>query len=171
MTIKDDLVTLGIPEKCISSRSSAEERGQRFSIRPAQGDEIYCVHVDDCWIGDTQQRVDYLFWGMSASGRRAILLVELKGSDFGRALQQIRATLRRFCKRVADNTVHRGDHRQSLQHDPLSAGGVRAYVVLSKGTGVRQRQRERERIRKEYGVLVYPHCRRLETQGLDALLD
>ncbi len=164
------LLALGIPEGCVSNSSSAEERGRRFSIHSQPGDEIWRVHVDGCWVCDNVKRVDYLFWGRSAAGRRVVLLVELKGQDFGRALQQIESTLQRLCKRSGGNIIHTGQHRASLGHEPHGTGGVRAYVVLSKGSGVPQRQREREKLRARYGVIVYHREQRIEANGLDHLL-
>jgi len=167
------LTALGIPEECVSNHSSAEEKGRRFSIRPQRGnerDQIWRVHVDGCWIQGDAKRVDYLFWGQSASGRRGVLLVELKGQDFGKALEQIESTLGRLCKRSGGNIIHTGVHLDAPPHDPPEKGGVRAYVVLSSGRGVPQRFRERQRIQKRYDVIVYPHEQRLEADGLDALL-
>lgn len=166
------LTALGIPEECVSNGSSAHEKGRRFSIRPRRGnqiDEIWRIQVDGCWMQDDVKKVDYLFWGQSASGRRDILLVELKGQDFGKALQQIESTLRLICKRDGDNIIHTGAHQDAPPHDPPERGGVRAYVVLSSGRGVPQRLRERQRIQERYGVIVYPHEQRLEVNGLDAL--
>jgi hypothetical protein len=54
-------------------------------------------------------------------------------------------------------------------HDPVIGGGIRAYVVLSKGRGVPQRQRERERLRQQYGVLVRTSEQHLEVSGIDAV--
>ena len=168
------LLALGIPEGCISNKSSAEEKGRQFSIRSRRGnkkDDIWRVQVDDCWLkDDAEKRVDYLFWGQSASGRKVILLVELKGQDFNKALQQIASTLQRLCKHTEGNIVHTGHHRASPGHDPHGAGGVRAYVVLSRGRGVPQRQKEREKLRERYGVIVYHREQRLDANGLDDLL-
>ena len=161
---------IGIPRDCVFQRSSARERGRSFSITPQRGDEIWCVRVDGCWLqDDTGKRVDYLFWGQSAAGSRLILLVELKGQDFGTALEQIESTLGRFCKEADGDTVHTGDHRASPGHDAHRSGGVRAFVVLSKGRGVPQYTRKREALRRKYGVVVYHHERKFEAHGLDSL--
>jgi hypothetical protein len=164
------LRALEIPKDCISPTSSAQERRRSFSIHPQEGDSVWRVKVDGCWLQSSdEKKVDYLFWGQSASGRRVILLVELKGQNFGKALEQMKSTLQRLCKRAGSSGIHTGSHQSSPGHDLHATGGVRAYVVLSKGRGVPQRQRERERIRRRYGVLVYPKSQRLEINGLDAL--
>lgn len=166
------LTALGIPEDCVSNSSSAQERGCRFSIRPQRGnrrDQIWRVQVDGCWLQDDDKRVDYLFLGQSASGRRMVLLVELKGKDYRGALKQIESTLQCLCRRSEGNIIHTGAHQYSPGHDLTNDNGVRAYVVLSKGSGVPQRQRERERIRHRYGVIVYSRERELQAIGLDAL--
>ena len=164
------LTALGIPEDCVSASSSAREGKRSFSIHPRPGDQIWRVKVDGCWLqsGDAK-KVDYLFWVQSTSGQRAVLLIELKGKAFGEALKQIESTLQQICKRTVDRGIHTGSHQDSPGHSPHNAGGVRAYVVLSKGKGVPQRQRDRERIRQRYGVPVHPKSQRLEVNGLDAL--
>ena len=170
MTSPKWLTTLGIPETCIARKSSAEEHTRRFSIHPQPGDIIWRVKADGCWLQSTgEKKVDYLFWGQSAKGRKAILLVELKGEDFGKALQQIKSTLDQLCKRADGEGIHTGAHRISPGHDPLATGGVLACVVLSKGKGVPQRQRERERLRQRYGVLVRTGERHFEVNGVDAI--
>lgn len=172
MTAPAWLLELGIPEHCISNSSSSREKGRRFSIRPhrgSNGDVIWRIQVDGCWLPEDVKKVDYMFWGQSSSGRKLILLVELKGQDFGKALQQIRSTLDLLCKRSAGNRVHTGVHGMSPGHDLPEAAGIKAFVVLSKGRGVPQRQVERERIRQRYGVIVYHREQRLEIKGLDAV--
>lgn len=165
----DWLSELGIPPRCISRSSSAAESGRSFAIRPLSGDNIWRVHLDGCWITDPDsRRVDYLFWASSPTGRRLVLLVELKGKDFGSALQQIEATLKRLCKRADGHGIHTGAHRTSPGHERHEQG-VRAYVILSKGKGVPQRQSEKERLRRRYGVIVLQHSRRLEVDGVDKL--
>jgi hypothetical protein len=170
VSILQELAALGIPEQCIERRSSAAERGRRFSIHPQPEDEIWRVHVDGCWLqGSDEKRVDYVFWGQSASGRRSVLLVELKGRDFGKALAQIESTLQCLCKRSGDDLVHATMRPSSPGHDPPARGGVRAFVVLSKGRGVPQRTVERRKLQQRYGVIVYPYGRMLQVDGLDAL--
>ena len=163
------LRALEIPDVCISQASSAREGRRRFVIHLREGDQIWRVKMDGCWLtSSSEKKVDYLFWGSSALGRKVILLVELKGKHFGKALEQIESTLQRICKRADGRGIHTGAHQESPGHG-LHKQGVQAYVVLSKGKGVPQRRLERERIRKRYGVLVHPKSQRLEVNGLDAL--
>lgn len=170
MSVPKWLTDLGIPENCIARKSAAEERGRRFSIRPRRGDAIWHVQVDGCWLRNIDgKKVDSLFWGQSASGRKIVLLVELKGSDFGQALAQINDTFAKLCKRADGHGIHLGSHLDSPGHTSLADGGVRAYVVLSKGKGVPQRSNERERLRKRYGVLVQPGERQIEIDGIDSV--
>jgi hypothetical protein len=162
------LTALGIASPCISNNSSANERGRSFSIRPLPGDVVWRVHVDGCWVIGRERRVDYLFWARSSTGRRRILLVELKGKDFGSALQQVEASLQQLCKKADGHGIHTGVHQTSPGHD-LHEQGVRAYVVLSKGKGVPQRQSEKERLRRRYDVIVIQQSQRMEVIGVDAL--
>ena len=96
-------------------------------------------------------------------------MVELKGKDFGTALQQIEASLQHLCKLADGQGIHMGNHRLSPGHDRHDRAGVRAYVILSKGKGVPLRQTERARLSKQYGVIVHPYSQRLEVKGVDAL--
>lgn len=170
MTIPAWLIDLGIPEDCLSQQSSASEKKSSFSINPDREDQIWRVKVDGCWLQTSaKKRVDYLFWVRSRSGRQLILLVELKGNDFGKALQQIESTLRLLCKKAPGQGIHTGAHQASPGHDLTSEGGVRAYVILSKGKKVRQRSVERERLRTRYNVRVYPRSQSLAVKGVDKL--
>jgi len=170
MSVPDWLKALGIPEECIAQSSSASEKGRSFSIRPRQGDQIWRVHVDDCWVQDNnEKRADYLFWGESATGRKVVILVELKGKQFGKALEQIEAMLERLCKKADGKGIHNGQHHPGLKHDQHNRGGVRVYVVLSKGEKVAQRQAALARIQQKYGIVVHPKSVRIEVDGLDNL--
>jgi hypothetical protein len=97
------------------------------------------------------------------------LLVELKGKNFGQALEQIEATLQLLCKRSGRNIIHAQTNVNLLEHDPPTRGGVCAYVVLSKGRGVPKRQAERRKLQQRYGVIVYPHSQELRIDGLEKL--
>jgi hypothetical protein len=164
------MLALGIPQTCITPHSSAEARHRRFSIRPKSGDTVWRVRLDDGWFRDqTTKKIDFMFWTQSAAGRRRILLVELKGKNFGAALEQLNSTLEHLCKLSANQGIHTGNHRASPGHDAVSQQAIRAYVVLSKGKGVPLRTTERERIRKRYGILIYTHEQRIEIDGLDTL--
>jgi len=163
------LRALEIPDACISQASSAREGRRRFVIHLREGDQIWRVKMDGCWLtSSSEKKVDYLFWGSSALGRKVIILVELKGKHFGKALEQIESTLQRTCKRADGRGIHTGAHQESPGHD-LHQEGVQAYVVLSKGKGVRKRLRERERIRQRYGIRVYPKSQRFDINNIDAL--
>jgi len=164
------LRALGIPEPCIALKSSAEERGRRFSIRPNPGDRIWRVRVDGCWRDSSNgKKVDYLFWGQSSAKRRVVLLVELKGKHLGDALLQIERTLERLCKQADGQGIHIGPHQVSPGHDRRDSGGVQAHVILSHGREMPQQRRKLEGIRKKYHVLVYHREKRREVNGLDAL--
>ena len=164
------LRALGIPEPCIALKSSAEERGRRFSIHLGPGDRVWRVQVDGCWLDSSAgKKVDYLFWGQSSTKRRVILLVELKGKHLGDALQQIERTLEHLCKRADGRGIHVGPHQTSPGHDRHDSGGVQAHIVLSHGREMPQQRRRLESIREKYHVLVYHREKRLEFDGLGTL--
>ena len=150
------LAGLDIPEHCIDERTSAQENRRKFEIRRHAQETVYRIKVDDCWLSNQDgKKVDYLFW--CANGKERLSLVELKGGDFGKALEQVESTLRIL-----------------FQQEPqlrqfADTGGICSYVVLSKGSGVRQRLKEIARLKKTYKVIVRPHGQQLEINGLDAL--
>lgn len=170
MSVPEWLKALGIPEECISGTTSAAEKGRSFSIRHEEGDQIWRVHVDNCWVKDNnEKRVDYLFWGESATGHKVVILVELKGKQFGKALEQVEVTLERLCKKADGRGIHNGNNHLPLKHDQLNRRGVRVYVILSKGEQVTQHQIDLRRIQKKYGIVVRHTSVRLEVNGLDKL--
>ena len=171
MSLLGELLSSVIPPECVSSRSAVREHRRRFSIQPRAGDEICCIELDGCWLkSDPVKRVDYLFLGRSAAGKKLVLLVELKGGNFGKALDQIEATLQFLCRQGSGNVIHNGEHKSALAHDAPENGGVRAYVILSHGRKVGLRSRQVEDIRKRFGVRVYAR-EGVSVNGLDALPD
>lgn len=84
-------------------------------------------------------------------------MVELKGQDFGHALEQIASTLAYLYQRKPE------------LRQVAAQGGICAYVVLSKGQAVAQRLNEKARIQKRYGVIVRQKSQRFEINGIDGL--
>ncbi len=166
MSVPEWMLKLGIPANCVSQKTAVKENQQRFSVRPCRGeveDKIWSVQVDGCWLkSEDGKKIDYLFWIDGTDGRTIVLLVELKGEDYKKALQQIEATLQRLCKLADGHGIHTGDHRSAPRHFAPSAGGVKAYVVLSRGNEVAKQQAYAERLRRKYGVIVIPHSQQLE---------
>ena len=180
MAVPEWFEALDIPNDCVEKKSSCRENQRSFAIDPASGDEVWRIEVDGCWLRCVQKRVDYIFWVQSRSGKRAIILVELKGSNYGKALDQIESTLRLLCKRSSDNLIHTGKHQLSPGHDGVAGRGVQAYVVLStgrqasktvtrRGRKIPQRLSKLEKIRLEYRVRVQPKTNRMFVKGVDAL--
>lgn len=147
---------LGISSACVTNSTSASENKRTFTIERRPGDQVWRLKVDHCWLHDHDgAKTDYLFWCQSANGQKYILLVELKGKNFGHALEQIEAMLLRLCKKSADNIVHRRpDHHATPGHDLTGAGGIRAFAVLSNGSQIQSNQKEIARIRKQYNVII-----------------
>lgn len=164
LSFQDFCIRLGVPAGCISNSTAATENHRTFSIERQAGDQVWRVMVDHCWLHDQDSpKTDYMFWCQCASGQKYIFLVELKGRDFSHALEQIEAMLVRLCRNAQDNIVHRrDDHHLSPGHNPSRFGGVRAYVVLSKGSEVQINQVQIAKIRKRYNVIVHPKSVRQE---------
>lgn len=133
MTVPVWLLELGIPAHCITRKTAVEENQRRFRVIPRPGEaheKVWSVQVDGCWLnGEDGKRIDYLFWVERPDGEAVILLVELKGLDYKKALQQIEATLQRLCKLADGRGIHTGTHRNAPKHFTPASGGVRAYVV------------------------------------------
>src|SRR4051794_22234966 len=88
------LARMGIPEACIEAKSAAAEHRQSFSLVPPVNRPVYRIKVDGCWITDSsRKRIDYLFCCEVEAGQWAVVLVELKGKDYGHALTQVEQTL------------------------------------------------------------------------------
>jgi len=158
LSFQDFCIRLGIPADCISNSLSATENKRTFSIERQAGDQVWRVEVDHGWLhAQDGLKTDYMFWCQSADGQKYIFLVELKGRDFSHALEQIEAMLIRLCRSAHGNIVHRrDDHHLSPGHNSTRSGGVRAYVVLSNGSGVQFNQKKMKEIQNRYNVIVYP---------------
>ncbi len=165
------ILDLGIDANDISRSSSARERRRLFVIEPDRGDEIWRIKLDGGWLAGDYRKADYLFWGQSSAGEHFIIIVELKGKDYGHALSQIRSTLDKLCKHSDTNIVHGGHHRGSPGHTATSDGGVKAYVILSNSRKVPLKQRERESIRQKYNVIVNAKSDVLRVRGIKNLPD
>ena len=163
------MLNLGIDANDISRRSSAKENGRVFVIDPDRGDVIWRIKLDGGWLKGDYRKADYLFWGRNSRGQQFIVIVELKGTDYGHALSQIRSTLDKLCKHSATNIVHNELYQGLARHTATSDGGVTAYVILSNSRKVPLKQNEREKIRKEYNVLVHTHSKKCRVRGVKNL--
>lgn len=156
MALPPLLAELGIPAACIDQRTHADEKGRSFVIRPQRDEVVWRIIVDRCWLKDFDGlRTDYLFW--CSNNQERFVLVELKGQDFGHALEQIASTLAYLYQRKPE------------LRQVAAQGGICAYVVLSKGQAVAQRLNEKARIQKRYGVIVRQKSQRFEINGIDGL--
>lgn len=161
-----------IPEHCVSKKSSVgNQRIFRFECK--SGDEAWCIEVDGGWIktGDPQRRVDYMFLVKSRQGRKAILLVELKGKDYYHALEQVEATLSRLCRRADGGGIHNGSYQNAPGHDRSNRGGVRAYVVTSNGRNIPRCKDKELYLWQKFGVGVFRQSMLIEAESIDELLD
>lgn len=163
------LLEIGIPANCISLQTSVGDNNARFRLKKAPGDEVWCVHVDGCWIAGDRRKVDYLFYCSSGNGNRKVVLVELKGRHFTDALAQIRSTLRQLCKLGVRRGIHSGAHQNSPGHEATQSGGVCAYVILSKYRSTNLDQIEIKNIGKQFHVTVMPRSQLLSIRGVDRL--
>jgi hypothetical protein len=119
---------------------------------------IWRIKIDDCWLGGADERkVDYLFWSTNKLGKERLSLVELKGENFGDALEQIESTLRRLY-----------GNKPALRQF-AAQGGICVYVILSKGKGVPQNLNRIAKIKKDFDVIVRPKSQRLELDGVAGL--
>jgi len=179
MSIPEWFILAGIPEVCVEKRSSCKENGRSFSIIPEKSDTIWRVSADSCWINKSRKKVDYLFWVKSKSGKRAIILVELKGGSYGKALAQIDSTLQLLCKYSYGNIIHTGPYQKLPGHTPVKDSGIQIYVILSQGHSASERRKsgrkipqrfsKLEALRRKYRVRVMKKTKRFEVKGVDKL--
>lgn len=156
MSLPPLLNELGIPEDCVNQTASAQEKGRSFVINRQQDEVVWRIMVDHCWLRDSERpRVDYLFLGINH--RECLVLVELKGKNFGHALEQIASAL-----------AHLYELKPALRQ-VAAQGGLSAYVVMSKGQGVSRRFNEIAKIAKKYHVIVHPKSQRHEINGVSRL--
>ncbi len=163
------ILDLGVDAAYVAHSSSVSENGRTFVIEPDAGDQLWRITLDGGWLQGDYRKADYLFWGRNSQGRCVVIVVELKGADYGHALSQIANTLERLCKRSEANVVHLGPHRSGQGHAPTSEGGVKAYVILSNSRQVPLKLKEREGIRQKYNVVVIAKSRELRVRGINGL--
>jgi hypothetical protein len=132
---------LGVPARCIERLAAAQENQRRFKLEVAKNRTVWRVRVDGCWLRSMEQKkVDYLFCLEESSGGWKLILVELKGKDFGHALQQISQTVE-FIK-------------AQPMFRQLACKSIEAVVVLSSGNRVPDYQKERNLLRSRHNVKV-----------------
>ncbi len=163
------ILDLGINVAHISHSSSVTEHGRTFVIEPVPGDQIWRILLDSGWLKGSFRKADYLFWGKNSQGKCVMIIVELKGVDYGHALSQIANTLAILCKHSDTNIVHVGYHRNGPGHALTSERGVKAYVILSNSRQVPLKLKEREAIRQKYNVVVVAKSRELRVRGINNL--
>ena len=74
---------------CRKPEIVVRERGSRFVLKNPKGIKVRVVEIDGCVIKEGP-RCDWLF---VATGDPTEIYVELKGSDIGHAIKQIKATI------------------------------------------------------------------------------
>jgi hypothetical protein len=144
MALPPWLIKLGVPEQCVERKSSASEHSRSIELKVPRDTLVLRVRVDNCWFSDSgDKKVDYLFCVQRAEDDWELILVELKGKDFGTALAQIERTLDRIGKL------------------PTRLRLCRAAVVLSNGNRVPSYAKQVEQLRRR-GILVTAKSQRLE---------
>ncbi len=132
-------------KKCFSNLKIAEENKKRFEIK--SNSEVCRVKIDDCLVKDKiNQRCDYYF-RVCESGKN--YLVELKGIDVVKGINQIISTYNLIKDRISD--------------DPVNYVGIIVSSSIPKEGEIRFR-REREKARKYYKFdILKSHHKHIET--------
>ena len=79
------------------------EKGRKFTIINTQRETIVKIRVDGCLINDERKRCDFLF--EIGSECYCAIYVELKGSNVGRAFEQLTSTLDCICHRHSNHKI------------------------------------------------------------------
>jgi hypothetical protein len=137
------------PEECFLSGLSVKECRRVFSLRLAQGEAAIGIQLDHRamnWPRE-QPRCDALFvCSVPGSNALVIVLVELKGSDVERALDQIISSANALCKRA---NAERSPHTESVKDEVTSLGktghghAVLGVIVPKRGGQLDRRRKSK----------------------------
>ena len=86
---------LGVMGKsaCENTTLHGQEKGRSVNLRPSSSGEAIKIRVDGCLITNTK-RCDCLYFYQHSKSKRLAILVELKGTHYDTALEQLIATKR-----------------------------------------------------------------------------
>ena len=137
------LARLGVPDRCISDKRTAEEHSRSLHINVKKDWLVERAQVDGCWIcGTEQKRVDFLFHvaTRSQAGDQRAVLVELKGGHIGHALEQVDSTL---------------SYLSRISHWSRAPGLKKfAFIVVSNGRNIPSYANKKLKIQKQYEVNI-----------------
>ncbi len=112
MNKKDLQKKYNINDKCLLNKTVVKEKESEFRIEPkSPNDEIFCIKVDDCHIQDKNTvKCDYVFHRNISTAKQGELIgkfyfVELKGSDFKKAFEQIKETISKHFQTQRKETI------------------------------------------------------------------
>ena len=126
--------------KClITGETSVRERGISARLQPQRGECVLAFHIDNrdfrrAFGAENEPVCDGVFFYKNSADDAVLLCVELKGSDFSRAVEQVAHVVRLF--------------RRKLSALPIE---FRAVVVLNAGVPPDFRERQ-QRFQRENGV-------------------
>jgi len=103
------------PQEAFLPSPKYQESGRRFSIKKSKKEDVVGIELNALkdWPHNTK-RCDALFvCQMPECADLLVVLVELKGSDVGHALKQIKATNLRLCNGARDKyEIHSNNMRK-----------------------------------------------------------
>lgn len=80
-------------QSCILIANSIEEQGIKVKLTPARNCQVAIAKIDDCIIrGSDVKKCDYAFLYEVQTSCSFVIMVELKGRDYERALLQLQNT-------------------------------------------------------------------------------
>ena len=128
--------------KCTDSLVSIEENKRKAVFQNRQREDIYIIHVDGKMI--TQgERADYIV----AKPQVVDIIIELKGSDVTKAINQIRATLPAW-----QQTPHAGKKQAALV---VRGKGVHPNALINYGRWKAELRKKNVRLRIETSNQTY----------------
>ncbi len=158
-TLKDRL-SRTLPQKwqkCILSGTSVTEQGKTVSVSVPGNDAAavaWRLDSPQCAGGNQQKMCDALFLYTRTNTQQIhVFLVELKGANVKKAIEQIESGFRLFCYDTAGN--HHPDPSSGLRHNKR----VRGIILATKNSntfGKAAYQRKRKQLSKQ-GLYIEIH--------------
>jgi hypothetical protein len=159
------------PEASILKNPGIKEKGRSFSIRLNEGQEAFGIDLEKLadWPRD-RKRCDVLFvCSMPDRADFMVVLVELKGSDTGHAIDQIEESRKTLCKGSAEfSDTHCPATVAAVRASGMTGGHNRMVVgVIVTGQGLPQRLLERKKLHKS--VRLKLEKKKYRADGVDEL--
>lgn len=135
------------PEDCILDGLRISESGRSFSIRKTAGETIIGLDLRKCanW-PPCKKRTDGLFLCLSTNSRSLlVVLVELKGTDRERAMDQLNDTAETLCSKARFSQQPHNNTVFAVTHAEGHSKRVLGMVITRRSLSLRQQEQKKAR--------------------------